>query len=657
MTAGGHRPEADAMERMVHELLAHQAELELQNEQLIESRDELRANAELLGGLYDYAPAGYFSLSAAGFIRQLNFMGATMLGREREALLGTMFAEFISPRDRPVFDGFLARVFSGARVDPCELELLRDGQDPVIASLTGGLSPNGMVCRMAAMDVTALRRVEAAVREKNEDLERIFSLSHDLLGIAGQDGRFRRINPAFERVLGHGGEVLTGHDFLNFVHPDDMEGTVRMMSEIREGREVLDFVNRYRCADGSYCWLEWRATPYGDGLICALARDITGRKLAEDALRVSEEKFRSIVESSPMAMHLYQIAEDGGLVLIGANPAADQELGIEHRALIGRRMEQAFPQLAATGIPQTYQAVANGVSGPRSLEVCYDDGEIAGCFDVRVFQTHPGMIAVAFADISERKSIQKALERAQEELEAQVQRRTAQLHERTLQLRSLANQLTHAEEQERKRISALIHEDLQQMLGAALLHVSLLKSKASCHEATEDISRIEGILRDSIKTARSLSAELSPPVLQQGGLEAALKWLRTWYGEKYALDVRIEVEEAADPGPEVSLTLCVRELLFNIIKHSGVREAALRMWSAPDGVLCIEVVDEGSGFDPEEVRSREGSAGGIGLFGIRERLELLGGGLEIESSPGSGSRFRLRLPVKPQVQPTPGSGC
>lgn len=92
------------------------------------------------------------------------------------------------------------------------------------------------------------------------------------------------------------------------------------------------------------------------------------------------------------------------------------------------------------------------------------------------------------------------------------------MQRRTLQLRALANQLTHAEEQERKRISAWIHEDLQQMLGAALLHVSMLNSKAVGRETVDDISRIEGILRDSIKTARSLSAELSPPVPQQGGL-------------------------------------------------------------------------------------------------------------------------------------------
>ncbi len=639
--------EAAEMARMLHELMVHEVELEMQNEELIEARHELEASSEQLADLYDHAPVGYFSLSGTGVIRRLNRLGAEMLGGEREGLLGRKVGEFVSLRKRATLDRFLADVFSGESPEPCEVVLIRPGREPLTVTLTGSLSPNGLNCQLVAMDVTEQRRVEAEVKERNEDLDRLFNLSHDLLAIMGNDGRYKRVNPAFERLLGHSVKELTGGDFLHFVHPDDREAASRMMVRLRAGREVLDVVNRYRCVDGSYRWLEWRATPYGDNLICSLARDVTSRKQAEDAVRRSEEKFRSVIECSPTAMHLYQLGEDGRLILIGANPAADEELGINHRDLIGKSLVEAFPKLAETRIPEMYLAVAKGQLGSQHFEMDYEGGGISGCYEVHVFQTNPGSIAVAFSDITERRAARVSIEKNQLELEERVRVRTTELQDRTLQLRALADELTNAEERERRRIAGLIHEDLQQMLVAALLNFQMLKSRLSNVDEAEELARIEEILRDSIKTARSLTAELSPPVLQQDGLAAALEWLRNWCGEKYSMVVDVELEACAEPGPEARVCLfhCVRELLFNTVKHAGVKAAKLRMWATSGGLLKIEVSDSGRGFDPNEVRAREGTVGGFGLFSIRERLERLGGGLEIESSPGAGCRFTLWVPL------------
>ncbi len=643
--------EPTELARVIHEMRVHQVELELQNEELIDARAELEENSERLIELYDFAPVGYFSISAGGFIRQLNLKGAAMLGEERARLLGKSFATFVVEQDRQNFDRFLSQVFAGQQTLPCEVGLQGDRQDAVIASLSGALSGDGLVCRMAAMDVTEQRRVEAAMRAKNEDLDRIFELSHDLLAIAGCDGRFRRVNPAFERMLGYSPEVMTSRDFMEFVHPDDREATEGVLARLRAGEQVMNFTNRYRCVKGFYRWLEWRVIPYGDHLQCAVARDITERKMTEDALRVSEEKFRSIIERSPTAMYLYQLAEGGRLILTDANPAADKELGIEHAGLIGKPLEQAFPKLVGTGVPEIFTAVASGEEESRNFEMTYEGGGISGDFDVTVFQTHPGTIAVAFEDISERRMARMSLEKTYEELERRVQKRTAQLVERTRQLRALAVDLGHAEEREQRRIAGLIHEDLQQNLVAALLNIGLLKPKIGEHAAVEEISHIEGIMRECLATARSLTSELNPPVLQQCGLAAAFKWVRTWCGEHYAMDVRIDVEDGADPCPEVSVTLfrCVRELLFNIVKHAGVKTAGLRMWREGGDIVKIEVSDEGSGFDPDEVRAREGTVGGFGLFSVRERLESLGGGFEIDSSPGKGSRLTLWVPMKLEV--------
>ena len=222
------------------------------------------------------------------------------------------------------------------------------------------------------------------------------------------------------------------------------------------------------------------------------------------------------------------------------------------------------------------------------------------------------------------------------------------LQERTTQLHAMAGRLIQAEERERTRISRLIHDHLQQMLMGALLNLRMMKDKDRYPELAADFASIEGMLKDSIETAQSLTADLSPPVLHQYGLAAALQWLRPWCMEKFKLLVDVDTEDDIDPSPEVSVTLflCVRELLFNVVKHAGVNAAAVRMWRNPsDGLLKIEISDNGAGFDPQAAMNRKGSTGGMGLFNSRERVQMLGGGLETASSPGNGSRFTLWVPA------------
>jgi PAS domain S-box-containing protein len=630
------------MAKALHELMVHQVELELQNEELIATRNELEDNTKLLTDLYDFAPVGYLSLSSKSLIRQVNFMAARMLGRDRGLLLDEDFTQFVAPENRRDLSDFVSRVFADDGTQPCELALLQQDQPNMIVSLKGGLSPNGLVCRMAIIDITEQRHMEAAVRAKNEDLDRIFNLSHDLLGIADHSGHFRRVNPEFERVLGYSYEELTSQKFLSFIHPDDLPATLNEVSRLKVGEQVMDFANRYRCADGTYRWLEWRAVPYGDGLMCAVARDITDRKKAMEALRRSEKKFRSIIETSPTAFYVYQLQNDDRIILMNANAAADEELGIKHAGLIGMRLEDAFPNLVETDLPNMYRAIAKGELDNQRFEMRYEDENgIFGFFEVHAFQTNPGVVGVAFSDISERRM-------AQEELEIRVRRRTAELQQRKAELRALADELSHAEEFERQRIALVIHEDLQQMLVAALLNLGMLKSKVTDAEVLREFGHIEEMIRTSVKTARALTAELSPPILRQCGLAAAFEWLQTWCVEKYGLKVRLDIEEGVQPSIDASVTAfrCVRELLFNIVKHAGIQEAGLRMWLADDDILKIEVSDAGCGFDPEVIREREGLNGGFGLMSIRKRMEWLGGGLEIESAPGTGSHFTLWFPLQ-----------
>ena len=258
-------------------------------------------------GFVESAPVAYFSVTADGRIQKCNTLGAGMLGEMVEALPGRRFGEFLACGDEHVFQDFLDGVFEGKGGQAPRMQLARRGGGGMTTvRLSAGLSSNGMVCRLVAVDVTERQRLE-------------------------------------------------------------------------------------------------------------------------DSLKQSEAKFRSIVESSPMAMHLYLLHVDGNLRLLDANPAADRMLGIEHRQLFGMDLAEAFPGLAETPLPGLYREVARGEVGPQAFVTPYEDGRFRGYYEVHVFRTSPGMIVVAFTDVSERKRNEDALEAAREELEARVRERTADL--------------------------------------------------------------------------------------------------------------------------------------------------------------------------------------------------------------------------------------
>jgi CheY-like chemotaxis protein len=198
----------------------------------------------------------------------------------------------------------------------------------------------------------------------------------------------------------------------------------------------------------------------------------------------------------------------------------------------------------------------------------------------------------------------------------------------------------------------VLHDGLQQILVGAKYRLALLeRSKGKKQTASE----VADIIDDAIETSRSLTAELSPPILHQSGLLPALEWLVRWMHQKQGLNVNLIAGEKIrlNQGDlDVLLFQAVKELLFNAIKHAGVKEAKVRV-NLKGGQMQISVEDDGAGFDQTQLRAAGGKAGGFGLFNLSERLKLLGGRMTIDSSPGNGSRILLSVPIaSPGIETT-----
>jgi len=240
-------------------------------------------------------------------------------------------------------------------------------------------------------------------------------------------------------------------------------------------------------------------------------------------------------------------------------------------------------------------------------------------------------------------------------LRARAERDQAQrdLELKAEQLRILTEEIVRAEQHERQRIARLLHDQFQQLLAAALYGVAALKAGASEDELRDGTAKLNGLLRECIALSRSLSSELGHPALSDPDLRAGLEWLAVWMMEKHGLQVFIKAGEAVIVQAEETRTMllqAIRELLFNVVKHSGVKTAHVDMGRSAESKVTITVTDEGAGFDPQTLFKLDGATSGVGLFSIRERLALAGGGLDIASVPGRGSRFTFWVPDIPEAQ-------
>ncbi|MFW6182898.1 MAG: chemotaxis protein CheB [Chloroflexota bacterium] len=261
---------------------------------------------------------------------------------------------------------------------------------------------------------------------------------------------------------------------------------------------------------------------------------------------------------------------------------------------------------------------------------------------------HVERILLAIEDITERERYVAELHALNETLEERVEERTEQVQE-------LASQLTMAEHEERARISQILHDDLQQQLYGLQIQLSFLRNQAApmveADAMLQEIAELEEMLEMAIATARQLSVELSPPILQGEGLAEAIGWLADLMEQRYQLQVTTEAEGSfavPDLDRRVLLFQVVRELLFNIVKHAGVPEATVRLQKINDGEMDVEyridVIDEGVGFDPETVLGADARPNGRGLLHIRERLRFIGGRLEVRSIPDDGTRATITVP-------------
>lgn len=213
------------------------------------------------------------------------------------------------------------------------------------------------------------------------------------------------------------------------------------------------------------------------------------------------------------------------------------------------------------------------------------------------------------------------------------------------QLRSLASELTLTEERERRALALSLHDRIGQGLAVARLKLETLQHLLPAEHQTR-LDDISALLKQVVNDTRSLTFEISPPILYELGLRQAVVWLGEHMTRQFGLPVEVRYEDdliAITEDARIMLFRAIQELLTNTVKHAQASRAMVRLQNDADE-LCVVVQDDGIGFDADTRGSIPSAAGGFGLFSIRERIGHLGGRVSVDSCPGKGTRIQISVP-------------
>ncbi|HEX8520875.1 MAG TPA: PAS domain S-box protein [Tepidisphaeraceae bacterium] len=530
-----------------------------------------------------------------------------------------------------------------------------------------------------------LQTANEALRESEERFRTMADSSPMLLWIDAPDGSCQFLNKSWLKFTGRTLEQELGFGWLGSIHPDDRAHCAKAFDEARRRREPMETEYRLRRYDGEYRWIldtsMPRYTPGGDfiGLIGSCI-DITERRNAADmlrrannALRESEERFRTMADHAPVL--LWMTGPDGMCSFV--NRSWTDFTG---RTLV---QEQCFgwtdglhPDDRERTLAAWQKAFTNREKFLQDYRIRRHDGEYRWLYGTGVPRFTPDGFAGyigSCVDVTERRDAEQFLRQTADELERRVHDRTAELaqsnallieevaerraaHQRLLasqgKLRALTSQVAIAEERERRRIARGLHDEIGQSLALVKMRLGAFHEMvASDVEKSKNLEEIRSALEKAIVHIRSLTFELGSRILYEFGLETAIENLVEDM-HKHGLEPFFADDRQPKPLDEemrVIVFQAVRELLHNVAKHARAKHVAVSI-SREDSFVKVGVRDDGVGFDPQKTGHAVTSTGGFGLFSIREQMDYVGGRVEIDSLAGRGTQTTIYAPLRQNGQ-------
>ncbi len=639
----------------------------------------VRDPAEPGADLFEFAPVSYVTLSFSGQVRRANLASEALVGAARAEWVSQQFVNLLAPASRLPFLAFLEGAVAGGILVTDQFELRAFGRPARIIRCKVQSSPVDLECRMVMVDRTDEAQAEEALRESEVRYRRLFEAAHD--GVLLMDPATRKItdaNPFMTRLLGYGFDELLGKELFEIGLLKDEAASQEMFRKLKRTRQVRYENLPLESRGGRHQEVEVVANLYIEGgvpVIQCNIRDITARKEAERALQRNEALFRALVAQAPVGMYVLNSA----FRLQQINPLAQKVFGSIH-PLIGRdfdeivhvlwpdriakRLAAIFRRTLATGEPykslsfagrrrdlgvrQDYEWQLQRVTMPAGEfgVVCYFN-DVTERNEADRAQRRLDLMTVCNQRLKREIAKRLVVELSLRSSERTAQRLLAKAQRLQTSLREISHRMVMSEEHLRLAISRELHEEISQLLIGILVQLSIFTRAATVNPSgiRSAVAPLRRQVARSVRVVHRFVRELRPAMLDDLGLIPAIRAyidkMPKRKGRVIAFTAHASVE-ALDGERKMVLFRVVKEALMNMSKHSRARTTNVALTKVRSGIR-LEVVDDGKAFDVARLSSPQWKQR-LGLIGLRERVEMVGGRFAVVSSPGHGTTVRADLP-------------
>jgi PAS domain S-box-containing protein len=595
----------------------------------------------LLDNLQDYA---IFTLDTQGRISSWNLGAKRILGYPADEVIGKHFSIVFSQEDLRSGKSWSALEMTRkeGHLEEEGWRVRKDGSrfwaDIVLTALrdpAGSLTGFGVVVR----DFSERKRAEEELRASEERFRLLVEGVGDYaIFMMDPEGRVSSWNRGAEKIKGYKAAEIIGKHFSVFYREEDL----------RRGRpawelEVASRVGRFEDdgwrlrKDGSRFWANVVITAlrdaegrlYGFGKV---TRDITDRRNAEEALRLSEERFRLLVQGV-RDYAIFMLDRTGHVA--SWNEGARRIKGYNAGEIIGKYFSVFYPEEdAKAGKPELnlQHAIEAGRVEDEGWRMRKDGSRFWASVVVTALKDDSGAMygfSKVTRDMTEKRKAQEALEGSERSL------------------RELSGRLLRMQDEERGRLGRELHDTIGQYLSALKMSLEVAASTPA-ETKGDELGECIRITDECIREVRTISYLLYPPMLEEMGLQTAIEWHVDGFTRRSGIQVDCEVQPDIGRLPrdvEVAVFRIFQESLTNIHRHSGSPTAQVRLWLEA-GDVVLEVRDKGKGAPASVLEFSNDALGtlGVGLRGMRERVRQLGGRLELSSSE-KGMTVRAVVPV------------
>lgn len=626
----------------------------LQSEELRRTELELEAARKRYAELHDFSPAGHLTLDVNGTIVEANLKVCTLLGENRKELIGQPLLRFIVGEDEDTFHRHFQDVLKRGTRQTCEVHLR--GEAGVshwvhLESLAVHDESGRIIrCMTALLEVSERKQAELELEIQRARLDGIIGSAMDAIITVDEGERVLLFNHAAETMFLCPAVEAIGQPLERFIperfreaHHDHLSVFLRSPVPSRSAVQRGTLIGlRGNGEEFPFEASISHVLVQGKQLLTVILRDITERKVAEDALQASNAFTGAVLNS--LTSHICVLDKDG--VILKTNDAWKEfSRNNSDRTVAGVDVGQNYLDIcrrAIGGGESATQVVLDGIESVLagnqpifSTEYPCHSPEEERWFQMRVKPLKGARgVVISHTDISEQVRLARSLER-----------HVLLLDEKREELEFLSGKLIQSQEQERQRIACDLHDDFNQRLAGLAVDLEMLERgpaeiPESVSERLSEIREQLGRLSDDL---HGLAYTLHPSLLEHIGLEAAIQEHVAQFAKRTGLPVTFtarEVPESLSPDLATCLFRVMQESLQNLSKHAQTTDVTVKLSGSPKGI-GLSVRDTGKGFDMDgKARERDG----LGLVSMQERVRLLGGLLRIHSKLGGGTKVCAWIP-------------